>query len=284
MLTGWWRTWRSKAALVIAFKRNSRGRYFEHAVQYPELTAGPDPQPRELRPYDGLAELWDEYAGMNQPDYASYLRHLAGVRRLKLRSVLELACGTGLQTARLAGVAGEVVGLDASEAMLARARGRCAHLPGVRLAWGDFRAFDLGCSFDAVVCSFNSLNYLSDIGELGRVLRAVEAHLRPGGVFVFDTYTDCGMRILSGRYLHLRANGCRFAIHFRYDPVRRSETATVRLPGGVETHRRVPIGPADVAAAARGSGLHVADYFTSPLLPGRWYTGPYCFFTLSRAA
>ena len=54
------------------------------------------------------------------------------------------------------------------------------------------------------------------------------------------------------------------------------------LPAGVETHRRVPVDPADVAAAVKGSGLEVADYFSSALMPRGWGPGLIHFFVLEK--
>ncbi len=54
------------------------------------------------------------------------------------------------------------------------------------------------------------------------------------------------------------------------------------LPSGVETHRRVPVGPADVTAAAAAAGLAVDDHFSLPGVPGRWHTGLVAFFVLSK--
>src|SRR5262249_8526045 len=158
-----------------------------------------------------------------------------------LRSILDLACGTGTLTMRLAEIAPEVIGLDASESMLIQARARCSTLSGVQFRRGDFCSFQLGRQFDAVVCAFNSLNYLTDIGELVAVFRSVALHLRPGGLFVFDSFTRKGMLSLSGLYLHTEVNGRRFAMRFDYDPRLRKERALVLLPAGIETHWRIPI-------------------------------------------
>ena len=73
-------------------------------------------------------------------------------------------------------------------------------------------------------------------------------------------------------------------IHFEYDKERKKEKAEVLMPWGIEIHARVPINPEDVSEAAENSGLVIEDYFSSALLPGRWYTGPVCFFVLRRAS
>ena len=281
MLARVWRAWRARARLVAPFYRMPRDGFYDLTLHYDELRSEDgDPRPA-LPPYAGLASVWHEYSRYGQPDYAPFLTHVAADRGLELRSVLDLACGTGVLTGRLADAVPEVVGLDASGPMLAVARERCAGRPGVSFVEADFRSFHLGRRFDAAVCAFNSLNYVADAGELAAVFRAVAAHLRPGGVLLFDTVTEVAMRMLSGLYLHVEQGGTRFALQFRYDADRRREESVALMPGGDEPHVRVPIDPPDVAAAAKASGLRVDDYFSSAFWPGWWWTGPSCFFVLS---
>ncbi|MBY0459915.1 MAG: methyltransferase domain-containing protein, partial [Gemmataceae bacterium] len=179
-------------------------------------------------------------------------------------------------------VAGEVVGVDASEPMLAQARVHCAYSPNVRFVRADFRTLELPDRFDAAVCPANSLNYVASVGELAEVFAGVAACLKPGGLFAFDTTTDRGMRWRSGFYLHARAGGRRFALHFEYDPARRAQRAKVIFPEGVETHARIALDPADVRLAARGTPLAVVACFAQPLLPWRLAPGGACYFVLKR--
>lgn len=134
--------------------------------------------------YDRLARFYD--AIMDDPGgRAARVAELIGRYRPGPRSLLELACGTGSILERLEGVP-ERVGLDASAEMLAEAR---AKLPEVKLVCGDMRSFDLGRQFDVVVCVFDSLNHLLDVGEWESTFAAVHDHLVPGGLFVFDVNT-----------------------------------------------------------------------------------------------
>ena len=71
------------------------------------------------------------------------------------RRVLELACGTGYWTRRIAPVAASLLATDASGAMLAEARRNCAAREGVSFRHLDAYALavDLG-TFDAVFTGF----------------------------------------------------------------------------------------------------------------------------------
>ena len=93
--------------------------------------------------------------------------------------VLDLGCGTGHLAAQLAEQGVRVIGLDASPAMIAKAR---VAYPTLRFEVGDGAAFELAESFDAVF-SNAALHWMSD---QQRVFERVYAHLRPGGRFVFE--------------------------------------------------------------------------------------------------
>jgi ubiquinone/menaquinone biosynthesis C-methylase UbiE len=102
--------------------------------------------------------------------------------------VLEIGCGTGLDTVFLAGSGARVVACDPSEEMLSRARRRIG-VAGVGDRVGLLScglqelpqfldALDHAEGFDAVVSNFGALNCLSSLDALGTI---GSRHLRPGG-------------------------------------------------------------------------------------------------------
>jgi SAM-dependent methyltransferase len=100
-------------------------------------------------------------------------------------NVLELGCGTGSILARLETTA-ELTGLDQSPEMLGIA---ATKVPGAQLIEGDMAAFDLGRRFDVIVCVFDSINHLIDVGSWASLIACVHAHLTEGGLFVLDVNT-----------------------------------------------------------------------------------------------
>jgi SAM-dependent methyltransferase len=111
----------------------------------------------------------------------------------KSRSVLELACGTG---SILAGLhhGYEKTGLDNSPAMLRIARTK---LPDAQFVEGDMANFRLGKTFDAIFCTFNSMDHLPDFAAWERVFARAALHLATNGVFLFDTNTISRLRTLA---------------------------------------------------------------------------------------
>ena len=59
-------------------------------------------------------------------------------------------------------------------------------LPGVELVLGDMTTIRLGRTFDTVLCLYDAVNHLLEFEDWERLFDTAAAHLRPGGVFVFD--------------------------------------------------------------------------------------------------
>jgi demethylmenaquinone methyltransferase/2-methoxy-6-polyprenyl-1,4-benzoquinol methylase len=116
----------------------------------------------------GLHHRWRERA-------ADLARLSAGGR------ALDVATGTGdlaLALAGRVGAAGEVVGVDFSDGMLARARAKAAGRRGVRFEHADALALPYGDGeFDAATVGFGARNF----GDIDRGLREMARVVRPGG-------------------------------------------------------------------------------------------------------
>ncbi|WP_459191722.1 class I SAM-dependent methyltransferase [Halosimplex sp. J119] len=135
--------------------------------------------------YDSLADDWSEYAQVPWreqvlwPVLESLLPALDGVR------VLDAGCGDGHYAARLADRGADVLGVDASEAMVETARerhGDCAAFRHGDLTDGlDSVADD---SVDLVVCQ----HVLSHVPDLDAAAAAFARVLRPGGSLVCSTH------------------------------------------------------------------------------------------------
>jgi SAM-dependent methyltransferase len=116
------------------------------------------------------------------------------------RQILDLGCGTGSHCVRLAQMGYSVVGVDRSEAMLARARAGIAQLnghPDADLHLGDIRSIALGRQFDCALLMFSVLGYQLEDCDVQATLETVHRHLRPGGLALFDVWY--GPSVLSQR-------------------------------------------------------------------------------------
>lgn len=110
--------------------------------------------------------------------------------------ILDVCCGTGLMTAELIDRGLEVVGVDASPAMMAIARQRLG--PQAELIESFLPDLPIPGPFDAAVSTFDGLNYLA-LDDLRETFAAIAARLRADGWFVFDVHTDATLAFLLDR-------------------------------------------------------------------------------------
>ena len=217
-------------------------------------------------PYHHLAGVYDEIVvDPCHSAWADYLEQVwagTGVGR-----VLDLCCGTGLMTAELASRGHEVVGLDASPAMLDRARTLLG--PDIPLVEAVLPDLPLTGPFDAVVSTLDGLNYLPLAGFRATVAAAT-GMLRPDGWLVFDVHAEPVLAFLDEHPLISGTErGVAYTLTSDVDPSLRSVRSTLTATGpGVdftETHVQYVHAARDVAAALADAGLTliaVTDEYT----------------------
>jgi SAM-dependent methyltransferase len=136
--------------------------------------------------YDKSARIYDLlYTGSGIKDYPAESAELHRIIQdacPTAHSLLDVACGTGAHLAELSRWY-SVEGVDLTPAMLDEARKR---LPGVPLHQADMRTLALGRAFDAVICLFSSIGYITDPAELRSTVGRLAAHVAPGGVLILD--------------------------------------------------------------------------------------------------
>jgi 2-polyprenyl-3-methyl-5-hydroxy-6-metoxy-1,4-benzoquinol methylase len=145
--------------------------------------------------WDQNAAFWDERMGEGN-DFVEMLTWPAIVQLLELQAgerVLDVACGNGLTSRRLAAMGAQVVAFDFSAEMIAHARRRTIDEAGgieyqvvdatdeaALLALGEGR-------FDAAICNMA----LFDMANIEPLMRALARLVRPRGRFVFSVVHPC---------------------------------------------------------------------------------------------
>jgi SAM-dependent methyltransferase len=100
------------------------------------------------------------------------------------RDVLDLGCGTGRVSVRLARRGHRVTGIDLEPAFLEEAARRAqAWKVELDTVTADARSFDLERRFDLVLAAMQFIQLFHGSQERMDVLHAVAAHLCPGGLF-----------------------------------------------------------------------------------------------------
>ena len=234
-----------------------------------------DQDAERVAPYSALCHLYDRI--MTHVDYeywAGFLLQLMADHGLKSSSgapapsILDCGCGTGSFAVRLAGAGYNVEGFDPSPGMIEAARRKAAVLsPPPRFRVSDFLALADRGRFDAVICCYDSLNYLMRLEDVTDFFRRVRIAMRPGGVFVVDICTvSNSRRFFSRRRETGEAEGYRFERIMRFDERRRIQmndfTITFTSEGGKifrEHHRQRIYTVAEIMKAIRAAGLRLLE-------------------------
>lgn len=138
---------------------------------------------------------WDRIGARDAPNYATDVllygpdgpteRDLRLLGDLREKRVLDLGCGSGQAAVALARQGAIVIGLDASEGQLARAK-QIADREEVKVEWrkGDLAdlAFLRAESIDVAFSAFT----IAEVDDVARLFRQVQRVLKPGSHFVFS--------------------------------------------------------------------------------------------------
>ena len=184
-------------------------------------------------PYEGLAEIYDFI--MRHVNYHLWARYVLDIfqrYRFTPHTILDLACGTGNLALELFRQGHKVSGADGSPAMLKVAR-RKAQAEQADIAFWETALPVVKASgyFDAVLCLYDSINYLLNLEEIRQMLDNVYAIINPDvghgtrGLFIFDICTEFNsMNYFRDLTESERGKGFSYVRHSMYYPQERLQT------------------------------------------------------------
>ena len=169
-----------------------------------------------------VADVYDQwYKPVETDDEVALLAELAAGGR-----ALELGVGTGRVAIPLAQHGVEVVGLDASPAMITAMRKK----PGgdkVGVEMGDMEKVDVAGEFSLIFVVFNTFFQLYSQESQLNCFRNVAAHLAPGGRFLIHGFVPDMSTVEAGQHIGVREAGL--------DLVRLEATTYDRLEQRIDT-------------------------------------------------
>lgn len=133
-----------------------------------------------------------DYAGETEYVHGLIQAHVPGAR-----DILNIGCGSGRHDRCLVASGYTVTGVDMSEEMLAAAKEAAMDIAALEYVLGDARTVRLGRQFDAVISLFHVMSYQVTNADLKAAFATAAAHLKPGGLFLFDCWYGPG--VLSDR-------------------------------------------------------------------------------------
>jgi ubiquinone/menaquinone biosynthesis C-methylase UbiE len=150
--------------------------------------------------YNNLALVYDKL--MEDIDYqawANYLDQLISKYKAPGKELIDLGCGTGSISLKLAQKGYNVLGIDYSEEMLSQAdqkfRENNIVIP---LYHQDIRQFVMDRNVDIVISTFDTLNYILDEKDIERTFKNVFEVLKKDALFIFDINTPYKLKEILG--------------------------------------------------------------------------------------
>lgn len=137
--------------------------------------------------YTGMStHFYDQVNPLREQEVSYYLKRFA-----KEDLILEPMCGSGRLLVPLVQAGLNVEGLDSSADMLGILEKRLQdldHKP--KLYQADVGTFVLEKRYDGIIIPYCSLNHLLDLSFIKTVFQNIFKHLKPGGVFLFETFHE----------------------------------------------------------------------------------------------
>lgn len=125
-----------------------------------------------------------------------------------VRTILDAGCGTGGHAVILARRGYSVVGIDASEIMIKRAKEKAKNNLDLKFYVGDIRNLNLRKKFDACIAMFAVMNYFPENSDIRKALINIRKHLKPGSLFISDFWNGLAvLRILPSVRAKVVENG-----------------------------------------------------------------------------
>lgn len=139
--------------------------------------------------YGDFAYFYDKL--MYDLDYEKiykFIREVLGKKSLEPKLILEMACGTGGLTEKLARDY-KLHAFDLSDDMLSVCENKIRS-KNLKLFKQNMAGFSAPSTYDAIISVGDSLNYLTDERDFEAAIKSAYAHLKEDGIFIFDLNTE----------------------------------------------------------------------------------------------
>lgn len=139
--------------------------------------------------YGEFAKIYDELINedINYDNMVNRILKVCTENNIEFNNYLDIACGTGNVTIRLAKSFKEVYAVDLSEDMLLEAYNKFKKdkIKG-RIICQNMASLSLNKKFDLITSVLDSTNYVVEEKDLLNYLEGVKEHLNDNGLFIFD--------------------------------------------------------------------------------------------------
>jgi SAM-dependent methyltransferase len=214
--------------------------------------------------------------------------------------LLDLACGTGTMTIRLAEQGFQVTGVDIIPEMIALASQK-ALKQGVSIDWvvADARTFHLQKQFPFIYMLGNAFQHFLSRADQEALLARVREHLQPEGCFLFGTRHPSPRNLFETRFsepqTYTMPDGRQYVINEQqeYDPIMQIQHYTFHehwlTPDGLQEKKKYSgalryVFPQEMEALLSYNGFQVRSCYGSWLQEPLTATSRYMIYVCQRQA
>ena len=133
---------------------------------------------------DLFSRVYDAFGWNYYPEeFAGLLQRWIEKNQIRVRTMLDIGCGTGVLCNRMHAYGIDAQGMDLSEGMIAMAREK---YPELVFEQGNMITYESDRQFDLVTSTCDAMNHILDPADLQQVMQHVYGYLEPDGYFLFD--------------------------------------------------------------------------------------------------
>ncbi|GIO22063.1 class I SAM-dependent methyltransferase [Oceanobacillus sp. J11TS1] len=141
--------------------------------------------------YHKMAEVYDQFMD-NVPydDWIVMIQQMIAQATRPVQSIIDLGCGTGIITRKLAAAGYKMTGVDLSSDMLEKAQQELDSLNTIKWMEADITALKHSNQhYDMAISCCDVMNYITDLESVERTFENVYRLLEADGVFFFDVHS-----------------------------------------------------------------------------------------------
>ncbi|TCP32320.1 methyltransferase family protein [Scopulibacillus darangshiensis] len=141
--------------------------------------------------YEQFSRLYDDLMEDAPYDqWVTFVKRASKFADRPIHHILDIGCGTGEISLRLAQLGYALTGVDISDDMLAIAQEKALEDNRLfPLFQQDMRELSLSDTFDMAIIFCDSLNYLESLNDVKETFIKVYEHLNGGGLLLFDVHS-----------------------------------------------------------------------------------------------
>ena len=139
--------------------------------------------------YNEFAKIYDELINedIDYVQISNRILEICNEQKISFNNYLDLACGTGNVTAKLANNFKEAIASDLSEDMLIEAKDKLKkEKVKCKLLCEDMTNFNINKEFDLITSVLDASNYIIEDEDFYDYFISVKNHLKKDGLFIFD--------------------------------------------------------------------------------------------------